>query len=190
MKTRVEHESFALTGRQSLLLVMLVAVILRAIGANSEFWFDEIATVLNYVRPPLRTLLSTYGSANNHVFNSVLTQFSIEIFGSEQPWVVRLPAILFGIANAGAFHFVARQLWTNQVALIGTFMFAMSYHGVYYTQPRSNCCAPGVPSGSAITHYRPNGFQFFASGKACQALGYAPRDFSAILDDCLRLGKC
>ena len=87
-----------------------------------------IATVLNYVRPPLRTLLSTYGSANNHVFNSVLAQFSVGIFGSEQPWVVRLPSILFGIASVWAFHFVARQLWTGQVALIGTFMFAVSYH--------------------------------------------------------------
>ena len=134
MNNQGEHDKRAAMGRGALVLVLLIAGILRAIGANSEFWFDEIATVLNYVRPPLRTLLSTYGSPNNHVFNSVLAQFSVGIFGSEQPWVVRLPSILFGIASVWAFHFVARQLWTSQVALIGTFMFAVSYHGVYYTQ--------------------------------------------------------
>ena len=40
------------------------------------------------------------------------------------------------------------------------------------------------------THYCASRFQFFDSGKACHKLGYTPRDFSAILDDCLRLGKC
>lgn len=32
-------------------------------------------------------------------------------------------------------------------------------------------------------------FQFYDFSKACMALGYAPRDFSAILDECLRMGR-
>src|SRR5262245_15220738 len=134
MKNHVAHESFGLTERQCLFLVMLIAVILRVTGANSELWFDEIATVGNYVRLPFPMLLQTYGSANNHVLNSVLVHFFVAVLGSEQPWVVRLPSILFGVGSVWAFYLVARQLWTNQLALIATFMFAVSYHGVYYAQ--------------------------------------------------------
>ena len=37
--------------------ILAVAALLRIIGANSEFWFDEIATVINYVRPaPLEVM--------------------------------------------------------------------------------------------------------------------------------------
>ena len=120
--------------KQFLYLIMAIAVILHAIGANNELWFDEIASVQNSVRLPIGTLLRTYGSANNHVLNSVLAHFSVGIFGSEEPWVVRLPSILFGIGGVWAFHFVARQLWTAPTALMGTFMYAMSYHQVYYAQ--------------------------------------------------------
>jgi len=40
------------------------------------------------------------------------------------------------------------------------------------------------------THYCASRYQFYDSGKACKRLGYAPRNFAAILDECLRLGKC
>jgi len=135
MTKQLEPETFlGLTERKALILILIISVILRVIGANSELWFDEIATVVNFVRLPLATLLHTYASANNHVLNSVLSHVSVEIFRSEQPWVVRLPALIFGIAGVWAFHLLARQLWRSQVALMGTFMFAVSYHDVFYTQ--------------------------------------------------------
>src|SRR6266540_5477634 len=135
MTKQLEPETFlGLTERKALILILIISVILRVIGANSELWFDEIATVANYVRLPLDMLLQTYGSANNHVFNSVMAHLFVAVLGSEEPWIVRLPSILFGIGSVWTFHLVARQLWTNQVALIGTFMFAVSYHDVYYTQ--------------------------------------------------------
>lgn len=135
MTKQSEPETFlGLTEQKALILILIIAVILRVIGANSELWFDEIATVVNFVRLPLGTLVHTYASANNHVLNSVLSHVSVEIFRSEQPWVVRLPAIVFGIGGVWAFYLVACQLWRSQVVLIGTFMFAVSYHDVFYTQ--------------------------------------------------------
>jgi 4-amino-4-deoxy-L-arabinose transferase-like glycosyltransferase len=100
---------------------------------NAEFWFDEIATVQNEVRKPAADIIVHYGAANNHVFNSLLAHVCASI-GGERPWVVRLPAVLFGIASVWAFYFVARLFWEESVALLGTLLFAVSYHHVYYTQ--------------------------------------------------------
>ena len=113
--------------------ILAVAALLRIIGANSEFWFDEIATVITHVRRPPLEVMQNYGTANNHVLNSVLAHAATAVWG-EQPWVVRLPSIVFGIAGVWAFYLVARQIWEQSIALLGTFMFAVSYHHIYYTQ--------------------------------------------------------
>ncbi len=129
----VNERFFGLSERQTLLVILGLAALLRLIGANSEFWFDEIVTVQLYVRSPLHEIIQRYEAANNHVLNSLLAHLSAAIFG-EQPWAIRLPSILFGIAGVWAFFFLARQLWTKQIALLGALMFAASYHHVYYTQ--------------------------------------------------------
>ena len=113
--------------------ILALAAVLRIIGSNSEFWFDEIATVINCVRPPALQTVTHYGGANNHVMNSLLAHAAAAIW-AEQPWVIRLPSILFGIAGVWAFYFLAVQIWERQIALLGTFMFAVSYHHVYYTE--------------------------------------------------------
>lgn len=117
----------------ALFVILAVAALLRIIGANSEFWLDEIVTVINYVRPPPLEVIQNYGSANNHVLNSVLAHAAVAVWG-EQPWAIRLPSILFGIAGVWAFYFLAEQIWERRTALLGTFMFAVSYHHIYYTQ--------------------------------------------------------
>jgi mannosyltransferase len=123
-----------LTHHRFLLAAILVlAALLRAIHANAELWFDEIVTVLNFVRVPLRAVVTTYTVANNHVLNSVLTNMSASVFG-EAPWALRLPAVAFGVAGVWAFWWVAARLWPATLALIGTLLFATSYHHIYYSQ--------------------------------------------------------
>ncbi len=119
--------------RQVMVAILTLATLLRLIGANSEFWFDEIVVVQNQVRLSAYEIVTQYDSAGHHVMNALLAHFSAAIWG-EQPWAVRLPSILFGIAGVWAFYFLARQLWSRQIALLGTLMYAVSYHHVYYTQ--------------------------------------------------------
>src|ERR1700736_2613306 len=113
--------------------ILAVAALLRIIGANSEFWLDATATGTNYVRPPPLQVIQNYGGPNNHVMNSVLAHAAAAVWG-EQPWAIRLPSIFFGIAGVWAFYFLAQQIWERRIALLGTFMFAVSYHHIYYTQ--------------------------------------------------------
>jgi dihydroflavonol-4-reductase len=46
------------------------------------------------------------------------------------------------------------------------------------------------PRITYATHYCANRYHFFDSGKARAALGYAPRDFDAIVEECLQLKAC
>jgi mannosyltransferase len=112
--------------------ILAVAAALRLVHANADFWFDEIVTVQLYVRPPIVDTMSTY-IANNHVLNSILAHVAVSQWG-EAPWVVRLPAIAFGIAGVWAFWLVAGQVWPRVPALLGTLLFAVSYYDIYYTQ--------------------------------------------------------
>lgn len=113
--------------------IIAVAACLRLIHANAEFWFDEIVTVLMFVGTPFANVISTYGLANNHALNSVLVHLVASVCGAD-PWAVRLPAILFGVAGVWAFWFVATAIWPRMPALLGTSLFAVSYHHIYYSQ--------------------------------------------------------
>jgi uncharacterized membrane protein len=115
-----------------ILLIMVGALALRLIHANADFWFDEIITLQLYVRPPLEQVISTY-IANNHVLNSILAHFLISSLG-EAPWVVRLPAIAFGVASVWTFWMVASDVWRSPAGLLGTGLFALSYYGIYFSQ--------------------------------------------------------
>jgi mannosyltransferase len=119
--------------RLVLAAVLGLAVVLRLINANAELWWDEIVTVLKFVRPPLATIVSTYDLAGNHVLSSVLTNISASVLG-EEPWALRVPAIVFGVAGVWAFWFVACAVWRSTPAMAGTFLFAVSYHHIYYSQ--------------------------------------------------------
>jgi hypothetical protein len=110
-----------------------VGALLRLINVNAELWFDEIVTVINFVHRPFAAVVSSYGLANNHVMNSVLTN-AVGTWLGTSPWLLRLPAVLFGIAGVAAFWFTASALWPRTPALVGTGLFAVSYHHVYYSQ--------------------------------------------------------
>jgi hypothetical protein len=116
-----------------LVAVLVLAVLLRLINVNAELWWDEIVIVLHFVRVPFATVVSVYDLAGNHVLNSALVNLAASAFG-EQPWALRLPSIVFGVAGVWAFWFVASGLWRRTPALVGTFLFAVSYHHIYYSQ--------------------------------------------------------
>src|SRR5262245_20012049 len=115
-----------------ILFIVAGALALRLTHANADFWFDEIITLQGYVRPPLPQVISTY-IANNHVLNSILAHLLVARFG-EAPWVVRLPAIAFGVASVWTFWMVASDVWQLPAALLGTGLFSISYYGIYYSQ--------------------------------------------------------
>ncbi|HAI96701.1 MAG: hypothetical protein CL866_00075 [Cycloclasticus sp.] len=111
----------------------LMALLLRLIGSNSGLWLDEIYSVVNQFRFSPLQLLVTYVGDNQHPLYALLASVSISVFG-EQPWVVRFPAIIFGVASIPAIYSLGRRVGDDKEALLAAALLAVSYHHVWFSQ--------------------------------------------------------
>jgi hypothetical protein len=116
-----------------LLIILAVAIVLRLPGLNSGLWYDEVATLVEFVRLPVNQLLANYGDQNNHPLFSLLANISIQLFG-ESAWTLRLPAFLFGIASIWALFSLAQLVTDKREALFTTILMTVSYHHVWFSQ--------------------------------------------------------
>ncbi|MBX7060207.1 MAG: glycosyltransferase family 39 protein [Pyrinomonadaceae bacterium] len=111
----------------------IVAFVLRIWDLNSDLWIDEVFTLLDFVRQPLGTIVTSFPSQNQHMLFSLLARFSTDVFG-ESAWALRLPSVIFGVASIWAFFFLARHLFGNREALLGSALMTVSYHHIWYSQ--------------------------------------------------------
>ncbi len=110
-----------------------LALVLRLIALNQQLWFDEIMTLLGSARAPIREIVTHYAGQNQHTLYSILAHVSIRTFG-EQPWALRLPAVLFGVASIPALYFFARLVTTNREALAACALMTVNYQHVWFSQ--------------------------------------------------------
>jgi hypothetical protein len=116
-----------------LLGILVAAVILRAIQLNAGMWFDELQTLVTYVRLPLPEIVATFDSQNQHLLYSVSAWLSTTLLG-EAAWSLRLPALLFGVASVGAAYWFGTLVTGRREALLAAAMLAFSYHHVWFSQ--------------------------------------------------------
>ena len=116
-------------------VAMLVAVglVLRILHLGSGLWFDEIQTLVDYVRSPLGTIVTNYDNTNQHLFYSVLARISTVLLG-ESGAALRLPAALLGTASLLAFYLLAIRVTDRVEALLGTALLTFSYHHLWFSQ--------------------------------------------------------
>jgi mannosyltransferase len=110
----------------------LVAAILRAIGLNQQLWFDEMTTLVRWAKAPLLTIWAT-PHENNHLLNSILGHISVRLLGPD-PWSLRLPAFLFGVATIPALYLLGRQITTRREAFLAAAVVTVSYHHIWFSQ--------------------------------------------------------
>ncbi|MGD9799815.1 MAG: glycosyltransferase family 39 protein [Parvularculaceae bacterium] len=115
------------------LAIIAIAILVRAIGLGSSLWYDEIATLLGFVRLPFGELVSNFSTLNNHPLYSLTAKLSVAVFG-ESAASLRLPAALFGVAAIAAFLPVARRALGLWPALLTILLLAVSYHQVWFSQ--------------------------------------------------------
>lgn len=120
------------------LLGLLAATItlglaLRLIDLGAGLWHDEIATLVEFGRLPLREIVATYTAQNQHVLYSVLTSITFSLLG-ESTWALRLPAALMGVAGLGAVFWFGSIVTSRREALLATLLLAVSYHHVWFSQ--------------------------------------------------------
>lgn len=117
----------------ALACITALALVLRLIGIGSDLWLDEVAPVNQYRLLSALDVLTTYTSANNHVLNTLLVKFSTWLAG-ESEWVIRTPAVLFGVATVPLTYWVTRVAATRVESLCVALLMAVSYHHVFFSQ--------------------------------------------------------
>ena len=130
LRSWVEGETVVYVG--ALIAVLVTGIALRLAFLDVPMRYDEAATYNAYVSKPLYIGLSNYSAPNNHLFHTFLAKLSVETFGSA-PWVVRLPALLAGIAVIPATFGLARILYGRTAALLAAALVATSSTMVEYS---------------------------------------------------------
>lgn len=113
--------------------LVLLGLGLRLPGLNQGLWFDEIQTLVEYVRLPMGQILTTFDSQNQHVLYSLGARAVTSLAG-ESAWALRLPAVLFGTASLWATWWLGRQVAGWREGLLATALLAVSYHHVWFSQ--------------------------------------------------------
>jgi mannosyltransferase len=113
--------------------ILLVATLLRLYQLPNGLWFDEIQTLVEYVRDPMGQIITTYDSQNQHLLYSILARVSLDIFG-ESAVALRLPAAVLGIGSIWAVYVFARLVTSRTEAVLAAAFLAFSYHHVWFSQ--------------------------------------------------------
>lgn len=119
--------------RMLLALVLIVGAALRLIGLNQGLWYDEIATLVRYVRRPLIEIVTRFDTQNQHMLYSVLAHGSVQVFG-DTAWALRLPAASFGVASLWAVWWFGTLVTGRREALLAAALLAVSSHHVWFSQ--------------------------------------------------------
>ncbi|MEP6572341.1 MAG: glycosyltransferase family 39 protein [Gemmatimonadota bacterium] len=112
---------------------LTIALALRLHALGNGLWYDEIQTLVSYIRLPLSRIITTFDSQNQHPVYSISARLAVSLFG-ESPWALRLPAALFGVASIGALYWFARQVTNRTEAILATALFTVSYHHLWFSQ--------------------------------------------------------
>lgn len=113
--------------------VAAAALALRLMRLDAPLWWDEVLTVIDYLRRPLGAIVTDFGNQNNHMLYTILARLAAGALG-ESPWVLRLPAVLFGAASVVALFPLALRLCGQRAALFACALMAVSYHHVWFSQ--------------------------------------------------------
>lgn len=119
--------------RLGLWALLSAAVALRVYKLNAPLWFDEVMTLIHYVRLPWSELVADYSSFNNHLFYSLQAKLAVSLLG-EEPWVLRLPAVIFGVASIWALWRLARPALGPAQSLLAAALMTASYHHIWFSQ--------------------------------------------------------
>jgi len=94
--------------------------------------YDESVTYLYFASQSWTNVISSYTYPNNHVFHSLLVKACATVLGDD-PWVLRLPAFVAGVAMIPVTYAVGRRLFGSAAGYIGAALVAGSGALVFYS---------------------------------------------------------
>ena len=115
-----------------LIAIVVIGALLRAYYLRQPMRYDESVTYLYFASQSWTTVVSSYTYPNNHVFHSLLVKSFATVLGDD-PWVLRLPAFIAGVAMIPATYAVGRRLFGSDAALIGAALVSASGALTFYS---------------------------------------------------------
>lgn len=116
-----------------LTLLVVLGVGLRTYRIDTGLWFDEIVTLLDSVRQPLRVVVTHFPGDNDHPLYSLLAHISVGVFG-ESPLALRMPALLFGVAAIPMLYVLGTAVTSRREAAAAALVLTVSYHHIWFSQ--------------------------------------------------------
>jgi hypothetical protein len=90
-----------------------------------SFWWDELITLVGLVKRGPMVILSFSADANNHIANSLLMWCVLHGMG-ESEFLMRLPALLFGLATPIVVYGALVGVWGRERAALTAFLAAVN----------------------------------------------------------------
>jgi hypothetical protein len=118
--------------RRALWLIVALATIGRLATLWQPMRYDESVTWAYFVGRSWTTVVSSYQFPNNHVFFSLLAK-ATSSFAPFQPWALRLPAFLAGVAIVPLTWAVGRRFVGSTSGLLGAALAAGSTTLILYS---------------------------------------------------------
>jgi len=111
----------------------IIALLLRLWHLNSDLWYDELISLLDYFRQPFGQIVTSFASQNQHMFYSILAHGAITVFG-ESAAAVRLPSVVLGVGSLWALFLLGRNVIGQRESLLACALMTVSYHHIWFSQ--------------------------------------------------------
>ncbi len=106
-----------------LALLVLCGLVLRLVALNDPVTYDEAYTYVGFASHGLWAALSDYSLPNNHILHTVLVWAATGLLGNSV-WVLRLPALLAGLASIPAVYLLGKTLYNHETGLLAAALVA------------------------------------------------------------------
>ena len=94
--------------------IFLLAIGLRFYHFGRELGgHDENAMLLYFGYAPIKTIVTNYWDANNHIFHTILVKLMGSWFGEENAYAIRFPSLIFGMASLYMIYRMAFYLFNS-----------------------------------------------------------------------------
>jgi uncharacterized membrane protein len=100
-----------------LLAFLTAGCLIRLHFIGRSMRYDEAWTFLHYASRPLFEGISNYSAPNNHLFHTALVHAVYLLFGNH-PWLLRLPALVAGLAIIPSTYFLGAALHCRATGLL------------------------------------------------------------------------
>ena len=124
--------SRAVGERPAVWLITVIALVGRLAVLWQPMRYDESVTWAYFVGRPWSTVVSSYPFPNNHVLFSLLAKLTSSV-APYQPWALRLPAFVAGVAIVPLTWAVGRRFASPAVGLLGAAFAAASTSLILYS---------------------------------------------------------